>query len=54
MSITEKTNKYGSSSSAELVVTIITGRKILNYAFIISSLIILLVVAIIVRKKVKK
>lgn len=52
--IDQKTNKYGSSSSAELVVTIITGRKILNYAFIISSLIILLVVAIIVRKKVKK
>ena len=52
--IDQKTNKYGSSSSAELVVTIITGRKILNYAFIISSLIILLVVAIIVRKKFKK
>ena len=52
--IDQKANKYGSSSSAELVVTIITGRKILNYAFIISSLIALLVVAIIVRKKIKK
>ena len=52
--INQKSNKYGSSASAELVVTIITGRKILNYAFIISSLVALLVIAIIIRKKIKK
>lgn len=52
--IDQKANKYGSSSSAELVVTIITGRKILNYAFIISSLIVLLIIAIVIRKKIKK
>lgn len=52
--IDQKSNKYGSSASAELVVTIITGRKILNYAFIISSLVALLVIAIIIRKKIKK
>lgn len=52
--IDQKVNKNGSKSSAELVVTITTGRKVLNYVLIISALSILLIIAIILRKKVKK
>ena len=49
-----KVNTSGSEASAELIVTITTGRKVLNYALIIGSLIVLLVVAIVLRKKFKK
>lgn len=52
--INHKTSKNGSSSFAELIITIITGRKVPNYIFIISSLVVLLVLAIILRKKIKK
>lgn len=52
--INQKVNKNGSESSAELVVTITTGRKVLNYVLIISFLSVILIIAIILRKKVKK
>lgn len=52
--VNHKVNENGSEASAELIVTIITGRKVLNYALIISGLIILLVLAIVVRNKFKK
>lgn len=52
--VNEKVNTNGSEASAELIVTITTGRKVLNYALIIGSLIVLLVVAIVLRKKFKK
>ena len=52
--INRKVNKYGSDASAELVITITTGRKVLNYVLIVSSLAALLVIAIIIRKKIKK
>lgn len=52
--INQKTNMHGSEDSAELIVTITTGRKVPNYAIIISVLAVLLVVAIILRKKIKK
>lgn len=52
--IDQKVNKNGSKSSAELVVTITTGRKVINYILIISALSVLLIIAIILRKKVKK
>lgn len=49
--IDNKISKSGSKSYAELIVTIITGRKVRNYVLIIGGLAILLVAAIIVRKK---
>lgn len=52
--INRKINKYGSDASAELVITITTGRKVLNYVLIVSSLAALLVIAIIIRKRIKK
>lgn len=52
--IDQKATKNGSKSFAELIVTIITGRKVPNYLIIIASLAILLVLAIIVRKRMKK
>lgn len=52
--IDQKATKNGSKSFAELIVTIITGRKVPNYVIIIASLAILLVLAIIVRKRMKK
>lgn len=52
--IDQKVTKNGSRSSAELIVTIITGRFAPNYVLIISGLAVLLVAALIVRKKLKK
>lgn len=52
--IDQKVRKNGSKSSAELVVTITTGRKVPNYILIISALVIMLVIAILIRKKIKK
>lgn len=52
--IDQKTSKNGSKSFAELIVTIITGRKVPNYVLIISCLVVLLILAIIVRKRMKK
>ena len=44
----------GSYDSAELIVTIITGRKVANYALIIAGLAVLLTLFIILRNKLKK
>ncbi len=52
--IDQKVLQNGSRASAELVVTITTGRKVPNYVVIISSLAALLIVVIILRKKIKK
>lgn len=52
--INYKVNKDGDNAFAELIVTITTGRKVLNYVFIISGLAILLGAVIIIRKKIKK
>lgn len=52
--INQKVNKKGSEDSAELIVTITTGRKVPNYVVIISILTGLLIAAIILRKKFKK
>lgn len=52
--VNRKTKLEGSYDSAELIVTIITGRKVANYALIITGLVILLAVVIILRKKFKK
>lgn len=52
--IDQKVRKNGSKSSAELVVTITTGRKVPNYILIISALVVMLVIAILIRKKIKK
>lgn len=52
--VNQKTRLKGSYDSAELIVTIITGRKVINYALVIVGLVILLAAAIILRKKFKK
>lgn len=52
--INQKVSTAGDEDSAELVVTIITGRSIPNYILIITGLVILLGVLIIFRKKIKK
>ena len=52
--VNRKSNKSGSESSAELIVTITTGRKVPNYVFIISGLLILLIITVILRRKVRK
>lgn len=52
--IDQKVNKNGSKASAELVVTITTGRNVPNYVLIISVLSVLLIIAIILRKRIKK
>lgn len=52
--VDQKVRKTGSKSFAELVVTIITGRKVPNYILIISMLLVLLAIVIILRKKFKK
>lgn len=55
VSLTNRATKAkGSSDSAELIVTIITGRKVANYTLIIAGLAVLLTVLIIIRKKSKK
>ena len=52
--INRKEKAEGSSDSAELIVTIITGRKVINYGLIIVLLSILLGGLIILRKKFRK
>lgn len=52
--VDRKTSASGGEASAELVLTITTGRTILNYALIIGGLVILLILAYILRKKIKK
>ena len=52
--INKKVSVGGDDASAELIVTITTGRKILNYALIFIGLSSILIVLIILRKKFKK
>lgn len=52
--VDRKVSASGGEASAELVLTITTGRTILNYALIIGGLVVLLVLAYILRKKFKK
>ena len=52
--VNQKTKIEGSYDSAELIVTIITGRKVANYTLIIAGLAVLLTILIIIRKKSKK
>ena len=52
--VNKKTIAEGSYDSAELIVTIITGRKVANYALIIAGLAVLLTLFIILRNKFKK
>ena len=52
--VNQKTKVEGSYDSAELIVTIITGRKVANYTLIIAGLAVLLTILIIIRKKSKK
>lgn len=52
--VNKQTKIEGSSDSAELIVTIITGRKVINYVLVIGGLAVLLTVLIIIRKKSKK
>ena len=52
--VNQKSKVEGSYDSAELIVTIITGRKVANYTLIIAGLAVLLTLFIILRKKFKK
>ena len=52
--VNRKINTSGGEASAELVVTITTGRLIINYALVIGGLVALLVIIYLVRKKIKK
>ena len=52
--VDKKANVNGSSSSAELIITISTGRKVLNYVLIIGGLALVLGTLILIRKKMKK
>lgn len=52
--VNKKTSAEGSSDSAELIVTIITGRRVINYVLIITSLATLLIILILLRRKYKK
>ena len=52
--VNQKHNQSGSNASAELIVTITTGRKILNYTLIVGCLVIILIIIILLRKKYKK
>ena len=52
--VDQKIKEKGSDSSAELVVTITTGRKVPNYVLIISALGVLLIGIIILRNKTRK
>ena len=51
--VNKQTKIEGSYDSAELIVTITTGRKVINYLLIISILAILLTILIILRKRKK-
>lgn len=52
--VNQKSRVKGSYDSAELIVTIITGRKVANYTLIIAGLAVLLTLFIILRNKFKK
>ena len=52
--INKKISVGGDDASAELIVTITTGRKVLNYVLIFGGLASILIVLIILRKKFKK
>ncbi len=52
--INHKEKTAGSYDSAELVVTIITGRKVVNYVLLIGGLVAILILLILLRKKFKK
>lgn len=52
--VNQKTKVEGSYDTAELIVTIITGRKVANYTLIIAGLAVILVLLIILRNKFKK
>ena len=52
--VNQKSRVKGSYDSAELIVTIITGRKVANYTLIIAGLAALLTLFIILRNKFKK
>lgn len=52
--VNQESKVEGSYDSAELIVTIITGRKVANYTLIIAGLAVLLTIFIILRKKFKK
>lgn len=52
--VDEKISLNGGESSAELIVAIMTGRKVINYVLVISGLVVLLIIAIFLRKKLKK
>ena len=52
--VNQKSRVKGSYDSAELIVTIITGRKVANYTLIIVGLAVLLTLFIILRNKFKK
>lgn len=52
--VNQKTRVEGSYDSAELIVTIITGRRVANYTLIIAGLAVLLTIFIILRNKLKK
>ncbi len=52
--VNQKAKVEGSSDSAEFIVTITTGRNVINYTLLISGLAAALVIIIILRKKFKK
>lgn len=52
--VNQKVKVKGNYDSAELIVTIITGRKVANYTLIIAGLAVLLTIFIILRNKSKK
>lgn len=52
--INRKNKVEGSNDSAELLVTIITGRRVINYVLIITSLAALLIILLLLRRKYKK
>ena len=52
--INKKVNVSGDSSSAELVVTITTGRRVLNYTLIFVGLAASLLLIVFIRKKIRK
>lgn len=52
--INKKSSKEGSDSSAELILTVVTGRKIINYVYVFGILTALIILLIYLRKKIKK
>ena len=52
--VNQKTTAEGNSDEAEFVVTIKTGRNVINYPLVVGIVVVILVGAIIIRKKMKK